>query len=391
MRGYLPFLIILFLLAAFFQVEFFFKVVYLIAAIYLLSRFWLERVIEGMEISRTFDDHAFPGDEILVTLHFTNTSWLPVPGLELHEATPVLLVSPPFPPQAVTLSGHETKTFSYPLVCRRRGYFPLGPLAVQLNDLLGLVKPGLLRLERQPFTIYPKVVPLQQLGLPTRAPLAALPTLSPLFEDPARVVGVRSYQPGDSPRRVHWTASARAGELLVKQFKPTIARETMICLNLNPEDYQVRYRYHVTELAITVAASITSHIINRDGLPVGLITEAHDPLAEVVTRFYRPARAEQAHLVGMLEVLARVQITSEINFLDLLQHVKAHLPWGATIVVITGNKTEALLKTLIYLRKSGFAISLVVVREASLKTGFPIPKGIQAYQVWQEEDIEVLA
>ena len=46
------------------------------------------------------------------------------------------------------------------------------------------------RLERQYLTVYPKIVPLQRLGLPTRSPLAVLPSRSPLFEDTSRVMGV---------------------------------------------------------------------------------------------------------------------------------------------------------------------------------------------------------
>ena len=163
----------------------------------------------------------------------------------------------------------------------------------------------------------------------------------------------------------------------------------MICLNLCQEDYSVRYRYHTTELAITAAASITNHIIHKDGLPVGLMTEAFDPAQEKTIRFGRPPRSEQAHLMSMLEVLARVQPTPEGNFVDMLQHLGTQLAWGSTLIVITGQKTISLLETLIYLRKSGFAIALLVVNSGSLRDGPPVPKGIKAYQIWEETDLDV--
>ena len=391
MPGFILFLLTLFFIASFFQVAFFFKIAYLFAAIYLLARFWTRQIQDKLKIKRDFPLHAFPGDQIEVRLSIENTSWLPVPGLDFTEVTPTLLVSPPYPPQAFNLSSYAKKEFIYKLNCRRRGYFTLGPMELQINDLLGLIKPLQLNLGKESFTIYPKIVPLQRLGLPTRSPLVALPATTPLFEDSSHVIGVRSYQPGDSPRRVHWTASASAGSLLVKQFKPTVARETMICLNLHQEDYSLRYRYHATELAITTAASITNHVIHQDGLPVGLMTDAFDPVQEKVIRFGRPPRSEQSHLMSMLEVLARVQPTAEGSFVDMLQHLGTQLAWGSTLIVITGKKTVELLETLIFLRKSGFAIALLVVQMGSLREGLPIPKGIKAYQIWEEEDLDLWA
>ena len=205
MPGFIFFLLSLFLIASFFQVAFFFKIAYLFAAMYLLSRFWARHVRDGLKIKREFPIHAFPGDQIEVRLTVENTSWLPVPGLDFTEVTPTLLVTPPYPPQAFSLGSYAKKDFVYTLNCRRRGYFALGPMELQLNDLLGLIKPLQLYLGTEAFTIYPKIVPLQRLGLPTRSPLIALATTTPLFEDPTHVVGVRNYQPGDSPRQVHWT------------------------------------------------------------------------------------------------------------------------------------------------------------------------------------------
>ncbi|NIN74493.1 MAG: DUF58 domain-containing protein, partial [Xanthomonadales bacterium] len=98
---------------------------------------------------------------------------------------------------------------------------------MQTGDLLGIERRSVARAEPSYLTVYPRVVPLQKLGLPTRSPLVALPAGAHLFEDPARVMGVRDYQPGDSPRRIHWTATASAGRLLVKQYQPAIARETL--------------------------------------------------------------------------------------------------------------------------------------------------------------------
>jgi uncharacterized protein (DUF58 family) len=336
-------------------------------------------------------NRAFPGDSVTVDLTVHNVGWLPIPWLEVHESLRVELTTPPFYREVVSLGPRERRHFRYTLHCRRRGYYPVGPLTMQTGDLLGIVRPSQVQAVPDHVIVYPRVVPLQQLGLPTRSPQVALPARSPLFEDPARVMGVRDYQRGDSPRRIHWTATASAGRLLVKQYQPSIARETLICLDLDQEDYKRRQRYTATELAIVVAASIASHIVVREGLPVGLTTEAWDPLLDDRARFFLPPRSERAHLMSLLEVLARVRITSAASFVDLLRRESVNLSWGATLAVITGRESEALFDTLVYLRRAGFAVALILVQparpSAELKKRGDL-LGVPIHRIWRERDLE---
>jgi uncharacterized protein (DUF58 family) len=258
---------------------------------------------------------------------------------------------------------------------------------LQVGDLLGVSHTQRVQVESQHFIVYPRVVPLREFGLPTRSPLVALPARTPLFEDPARVTGVRAYQHGDSPRRIHWTATASSGELLVKQYDASIARETVVYLDLNQADYEGRRRYNATELAIVVAASIAHHIVVSERLPVGLVTEAWDPLAESEARFVLPPRADRASLMGLLEVLARVQAGDGAPFADLLRRESSDLTWGTTLTVIAGRQTEALFDTLVHLRHAGFAIALILVQPSGPSEGLRRKAGllgVPVHRVWRE-------
>ena len=144
------------------------------------------------------------------------------------------------------------------------------------------------RLEPAHLIVYPKVLPLTRLKLPTHSPQVVLATPTPLFQDPNRITGVRSYVQGDNPRHIHWPASATTGQVLVKQFQPAIARDTAIFLNLNRADYsQRRAQADVAiELAIVVAASLANHIVIVDNLAVGLSTSGTDPLLQDQGHFH---------------------------------------------------------------------------------------------------------
>ena len=94
MRRFVPFLLILFAIAAFLRVDFFFTILYLFFGVYLLSRLWARRMVERLEVERRFVSRAFQGERVMVDVTVHNAGWLPVPWLEVHEALPVQLIAP---------------------------------------------------------------------------------------------------------------------------------------------------------------------------------------------------------------------------------------------------------------------------------------------------------
>jgi len=391
MRSYLPFLLALFVIAAILRADFAFVVAYVFFAVYLLSRLWLRRVAKNVRVRRRFTPRAFYGDEVKVEVQIENAGRLPIPWLAVHESLSVELTAPPFRRQVFSLGSHERRHFNYDLHCRKRGYYPLGPLTASTGDLLGIEDRDLGQFAPDYLIVYPRTVPLERLGLPTRSPLVALPARSPLFEDPARVTGVRDYQWGDSQRRIHWTATASAGRLLVKQYQPSIARETLICLDLNEDSYDLRHRFDAAELAIVVAASVARHIVVRERLPAGLATEALDARTGAQMRFFLPPRRERAQLMDVLEVLARAQMAPATPFPETLRRESVRLTWGATLAVVTGRVSEDLFDSLAYLRRTGFAVALILVQPGQLSAELQKRAGLldmPIHRLWRERDLE---
>jgi uncharacterized protein (DUF58 family) len=440
----IPVLLGLFLMAALFRIDTYFSLVYLLAGAYVAGRLWSRQAIRQLRATRQMVNRAFSGEEIPVTLRVENDGWLPSPWVEMHDALPVALASPPFYRRVLSLRPHEVRRFSYSLKGHSRGYYAIGPMIWRTGDLLGLAPQQAGRHESEHVIIYPRVLPLDRLGLPTRSPLASLPAPAALFEDPTRVVGMRAYQRGDSPRRIHWSASASAGALLVKRYQPAIARETLICLDLAQGNYSFQRMHAASELAIVTAASVANHIIVHEGLAVGLTTQAFDPLAARARTFALPPGRQRAHLMGILEVLARVQTVSEaapetapetaseatpvsgeaapdsprrapaevakdpeaerasgepppdpapLPLPVFLRQQGHNLPWGSTVIVITGEQTTALDDALLYLRGQGLAVALILVMPPPPDTTVQrraAALGMPVYTVWREEELTQL-
>lgn len=379
------FLFLLLLVVVFFKSNVFIagSVIGFLFLLYVLSRFWARRGAAALTVQRAFVDRSFAGEQVTVELIVENTGLLPIAWVEMEEIMPPSLGEAVFPVQVFSLGPHQTKRFSYTVACRRRGYYELGPLRAQTGDLFGFETRVAQLREASRLIVYPRVLPLKRLSLPTASALAALPTPSALFEDPTRIVGVREYTPRDSLRRVHWLASARTGTLQVKQYQRAIARDTLICLDLDLKGYELAQRNEAIERAIVVAASLAHHMIAQERLPAGLATDARDPLAGVVTRITIPPHAEWHHLIAILEVLARVEAASACPFAELLRREGTALSYGSTVVAIAGRLDEAVAAALLDLQRSGHAVTVILVQPPAVTTS-PVPLGrIRVHRLWE--------
>ncbi|MDX9991238.1 MAG: DUF58 domain-containing protein [Anaerolineales bacterium] len=388
---YLLLLIPLALVAALMSDDFALTLIYLLVGAFSLGSWWSRRALQQIEARRELDSHAFLGQTIKISLKVRNNGLIPAAWVALYESRPLALGGiKPF--QRVTGFGpRQESSFEYTLEARKRGYYPVGPLILSSGDLFGLSE----RLEKQIppqfITVYPKIVALARVGIPSRSPQGTLRHHQPLFEDPTRVFGKRAYVAGDSLRRVDWKATAQTGRMQVKLFEPSISLETLIFLNLNAEDYNFHGRIDSTELGIVIAASLASWVIERRQ-SAGLRINGRDPLAADGRPQPLPPRKGKSHLMRMLEVLARVETTSESPLAPLIQRERLLQPWGTTLLVITGQVQQDLLNELHQARRSGQNALLILagsvshVREIQQRAAF---FGVASVSIAKESDLDI--
>ncbi len=415
MGNFSALILILLLLAFFLRVDFIFYVIYVSVGIYAWGRWLMPRAIKNLHSARHYASHAFWGEVVPVAIELTNNGRLPIPWIQVQESVAIQLKHDDPLHQVVSLGRGETAEFQYAVIARRRGYYQLGPLRLTIGDLFGIYPEQVAFLPADYLTIYPRITPLTQLGLPSRLPFGTIASHQRLFEDPARPMGIRDFRSGDSMRQINWKASAHTRQLMVKTFQPAISLETAVLLNLHTADYQYGNRQDTTEWAIEVAASLAAHLVNqRQG--VGLITNGIDPLAsgqhqfdEASGRLLRPShtviqaqpeafipaaippRNGRPHLIKILERLARIEAEKTLPFAQWAATACLHLNWGVTILAITATGSEAVCHSLHRLVRTGFNPILIVVepdgnfglvRERARRLGFA------AYNVANPHDLD---
>ena len=401
MREFIPALVFLVLIAALIRDDTVLTLGYLMAAVYFVGRWWSRRAFNAVMLTRAFTDHAFPNESVTVRLEMTNASLLPVVWLSLYEgAVPEISGGQSFR-EVISLGPRGRKTFHYELRTYKRGYYPVGPLFLHSGDLFGLSDDALSQGTPDHLTVYPRIVSLSRLGLPSRSPLGTLRHTQPIFEDPSRVIGKRDYVSGDSLRRVDWKATAASGRLQVKQFEPSIALDPLIALDLRDDSYERRTRYDDSELAIVVAASVANYVVSQKQ-PIGLITNGKDATdsflhprsssGEGLGRGSIPSRKSRPHLMRLLEVLARIQTSdSTPSFSELLSRHLASLPWGTTLILITGQPGDSLLDSLFRARRAGLNAVVILVGQGKGFSAFHSRAerfGFTVYEVVRERDLD---
>jgi uncharacterized protein (DUF58 family) len=372
-------LVVLLVVAAIVKGGFAFTVFYLFLLIYIVSLVWTRQSARNLTCERKFEKRAFWGEEVPVSLQIRNHGWLPIPWLYIYESLPFELSGGSFVKRLISLGPHAAMEINYKLSCYKRGYYAVGPFTTKYGDTLGLAEVQELEKKADNITVYPRIVPLAHVDLPSRSPIGTLRHHQPIFEDPSRMRGKRDYTASDSLRRVDWKASAAVGRLQVKQFEPSISLQTVIFLNLNYREYP-RHYIDATELSIVVASSLANWVVEQKQ-SIGLVTNGIDPHAD--NRKVKPILPGKGtgQLIRILDTLARVQGSDTESINSLLNRETPSLPWGTTIAVITGEVTEALFDQLFQAKRRGQNITLMITghsaniklaRQQARQFGFPI-------------------
>ena len=401
------------LFAALLRVNFVIYIGYVVAGVWLFSHWQVGRSLGKLQIEREFDPNAFLGERVPITIQIKNTSRLPVTWLQASELTAVNLRAGTDVYEALQLAGGDSAELHYTIRAQRRGYYQIGPLTLHTGDIFGF-REATTRYRPDQITIYPRIVPIAQLRLPSRLPFGILPSKQRLYADPARPIGVRNFRSGDSLRQINWKVSGRyatvaGGGLMVKTLEPAISLATMLLLDLDRGAFERQDYYHYSEWAIVVAASLAAHLVSQRQA-IGLATNGFDPLAAGVGKFdagtgrllsEREDSAENTSLIaprtgrqqlmGILELLARIEANNtDTKIGDFATRATLNLSWGTTLIVISPNCDERVTHTLHHFVKRGYNPILLCIQP--LRDFGRIQQrcqqlGFRAYHVLHEADL----
>lgn len=212
---------------------------------------------------RVRPDPLQPGAVGTVDTIITNTArWRTAPLRVQQLGVPDLMEGGRF-----LLSGiprGATAVTTLPLYAGRRGRFRLAPLTVRVQDPFGLWQATRTVDTGTIVIVVPVVTPLVGSPAPTGAAAALTTPATAGIASGEPDVRLRDYTPGDDIRTVHWRASARRDELLVRQREPLAHGGATVLIDLRRGAHHGSGPDSSLETAISVGASAAVHLVQQD-------------------------------------------------------------------------------------------------------------------------------
>ena len=273
--------------------------------------------------------------------------------------TPTLVLSDPVDGTrgaALTLAplrSAASARAAYRLPTTRRGIVRVGPLRVTLEDPFGLARRRAIAAPVLELTVLPHIDPIR---LPRvggdRDPHGVAVRANELSARGEELMGLRPYVVGDDLRTVHWKASARTGDLIVRQVEQPNQDHTTLVL----DNRRTSHTFESLERAVSALASVGSaafsarhllRLVGSDDRDTGLGTGL-------------------SHMDAIMEYLATVEASGRGSLRRVLDGL-ARSRRGGLVVVGLGRPTALELDGLAKLSRSGCTPVAVICEE-------PVPR-----------------
>lgn len=323
---------------------------------------------------RLGDRRIFSGQETTLTIEVTNAKPLPLPWLVVRDHIPEGLaltyqeedprdgqaqeISAPVLRELFVLRWYESAQRFYRVRGSQRGAYAFDAASLSAGNLFGLENQSKPVDQVDRLIVYPKVVPVEHLGLPFDRPGGESRALRRIVEDPLRIAHVRDYIPGDSARYIHWKNSARCERLQTKVFDPEASPVLTLYADVQttPDPYSLVREY--LELIIVAAGSLAIHALGLRQ-SVGLCVNGGPADTQHWTSIAPGRHPEQG--ARILEALALLNGFRTLALSHLLYRSLRTLPYGSTVVAITSRTTEPVLLALLALQRAGHPTVLITV------------------------------
>ena len=254
-----------------------------------------------------------------------------------------------------SLRPGETQEVQYTVRSHSRGVHRIGPLGVRVRDPFGLTLRTAALSGDAEVVVLPRVLPLpgaRSLGSGIGSE-GSVPHMVALHGEDDQTV--REYRDGDDLRRIHWPASARTGELMVRQEDRPAKRRAVVILDSRSTAHAGSGRASSLEWCVTMAASVTAHVVGA-GYAVHLLTADAGSDTGV--------RHDDSHEEG-LETLARVTLQSPESLRAVLHAASVLTSQGGLVVFIGGPIDDVDGRSLAALRQPGSTGAAIVIDPAS--------------------------
>ncbi len=244
--------------------------------------------------------------------------------------------------------GRWQQNVSYNIRADHRGHFQLGPLWARSQDPLGMVRiKWCVAADTTRLRVTPRIWPLDGVSGRSSGGTPADATPQRRGMPSADDVLIRDHRPGDDLRRVHWRASAKQGQLMVRLEESPWEPTVLIFVDTRLSAHLREGPNGTLEWSISLVASVADDLLAKrhrvtmlstDGLVLtpspGSPAQEQEQMLDAMTEI---TPSDRAHQVAELDVVGPTEARSLICALGLLQ------PADATGLIALAKRAKQLI------------------------------------------------
>ncbi len=299
-------------------------------------------------------DECYEGDEIELVEEIVNKKWLPLPWLKAEITTSRWLSfagaqsavsdSTRFVPSFFSIKGYSRVTRRWKVKALKRGDFGIEQVVLITTDLLGYSNLSMSGMSaangKTRVLVLPKAIDSDAVTVTPRYLNGDIMVKRQLLDDPFYISGVREYTGHEPMSRIHWPATAQQQKIMVYNNDYTSRQSVTIILNMQsrPEEHLEVVDEGRMENGIRVCAGLFQTTLA--GMPMRFMSNCttDDSRSTTVTGEYWG----EEYVVGLLELLARLQLRSTEDFGNYLAGISGSIT-STDIVIVSGYLSQAML------------------------------------------------
>lgn len=313
----------------------------ILAQVLLFSKNMFKNFLYTCKFSRA---EVFEGESIEMVETVLNGKGLPIPSLraeitasrflDFYDTDSLVNEEVRFVPSFFMLKGYQKITRRWDVTCTRRGEHGVRSLVLISTDLLGLKTLSKPIPVDQKVLVLPTPIDLDAYFVSPRLLQGDFVVRRSLVDDPFFVSDVREYTPSDSLKQIHWAATAKTGEIMVRNYDYTNRQNLTVILNMQSRDSERGKvgQVDAIETAIKVCAAIFEQA-QQLSIAARFATNAGLDNSDSRSNLLTPEYSSEEGTYELLRVLARLTLRSSRDVYDLLREVEEGVLTSDVILV----------------------------------------------------------
>lgn len=336
-------------------------------------------VLRRVTYTREFEkERCYAGDQLVMTEKIANEKRLPIPWLRLEAMMPASFSFQTGEEMGISkgniYQNHQSVFTMKPftkisrrhfVICQNRGVFQMETVTMTGGDLFNIYSTSQKLPVSIALTVYPAILSDHEMPSNFEVWQGELEVSRWIVEDPFLIVGVRPYGESDPMNRIHWSATARTGDLQVFKQGYSSDPQTMILFNIqeSEEMWSVVTRPELAERGLSYAATAVSYAAGR-GLKAGFAHNAYSEQGDTSIRI--DADYGSVHAEYIMQAMAEVQLKCLMPMEQMLRD-EADRQEDEEVkldyLLITAYVSPAMEKQLARLRSAGNRVTVLFIED----------------------------